>query len=142
MTPRAEDDPPPEAGRLQTGRLARTARVGRLVTGQGVRWAGMRTANRVRSPERAAVARDERTVALVGELVDQLSRMRGAAMKLGQLFSMIELDGLPEEQRAELQSKLATLRDDVPPVPFSRLERLMREELGAPLGRAEAEFLA
>jgi predicted unusual protein kinase regulating ubiquinone biosynthesis (AarF/ABC1/UbiB family) len=140
MIPRAEDDPPPEAGRLPTSRLARTARVGGLVTGQGLRWAGMRTANRVRSPERAAAARDERTAALVGELVDQLSRMRGAAMKVGQLFSMIELDGLPEEQRAELQSKLATLRDDVPPVPFSRLERLMREELGAPLGRVFASF--
>jgi predicted unusual protein kinase regulating ubiquinone biosynthesis (AarF/ABC1/UbiB family) len=140
MTARAEDDPPPEAGRLPTGRLARTARVGGLVTGQGLRWAGMRTANRVRSPERAAAARDERTAALVTELVEQLSRMRGAAMKVGQLFSMIDLEGLPEEQRAELQSRLATLRDDVPPVPFRRLERLIREELGMPLGRVFAEF--
>ena len=140
MTKPAEDDPPPEAGRLPTGRIARTARVGGLVTGQGLRWAGMRTANRVRSPERAAAARDERTAALVGELVDQLSRMRGAAMKVGQLFSMIELDGLPEEQRAELESRLASLRDDVPPVPFARLEKLMRSELGAPLGRVFASF--
>jgi len=140
MTARAEDDPPPEAGRLPTGRLARTARVGGLVTGQGLRWAGMRTANRVRSPERAAAARDERTAATVRELVDQLSRMRGAAMKVGQLFSMIELDGLPEAQRDELQAKLATLRDDVPPVPFPRLEKLMRQELGAPLQRVFAEF--
>jgi predicted unusual protein kinase regulating ubiquinone biosynthesis (AarF/ABC1/UbiB family) len=140
MSPGAEEDPPPEAGRLPTGRLARTARVGGLVTGQGLRWAGMRTANRVRSPERAAAARDERTAALVGELVEQLSRMRGAAMKVGQLFSMIEFDGLPEEQRAELQAKLATLRDDVPPVPFSRLEKLLRQELGAPLGRVFASF--
>ena len=60
-------------------------------------------------------------------------------MKVGQLFSMIELDGLPEEQRTELESRLATLRDDVPPVPFARLEKLMREELGAPLGRVFAD---
>src|SRR3954452_2884318 len=140
MTARTEDDPPPEAGRLPTGRLARTARVGGLVTGQGLRWAGMRAANRVRSPERAAAARDERTAATVRELVEQLSRMRGAAMKVGQLFSMIDLEGLPEEQREELQSRLATLRDDVPPVPFRRLERLIRDELGMPLGRVFAEF--
>src|SRR6266850_1327797 len=76
------NDPPPEAGRLPTGRIARTARVGGLVTGQGVRWAGMRTANRVRSPERA----------------------------------------------------------DVPPVPFSKLERLMRDEFGGPLTRFFSEF--
>ena len=61
-------------------------------------------------------------------------------MKVGQLFSMIEFDGLPEEQRDELEAKLATLRDDVPPVPFSRLEKLMREELGAPLGSVFADF--
>ncbi len=134
------DDPTPEARRLPTGRLARTARVGGLVTGQGLRWAGMRTANRVRSPERAAAARDERTAATVRELVEQLSRMRGAAMKVGQLFSMVELDGLPDEQRTELESKLATLRDDVPPVPFSRLERLMKQELGAPLGKIFASI--
>src|SRR3954466_12441277 len=140
MTARAEGDPPVEAGRLPTGRIARTARVGSLVTGKGLRWAGMTTANRGRSPEHAAAARDQRTAALVGELVDQLSRMRGAAMKVGQLFSMIEFDGLPEQQRDELQSKLATLRDDVPPVPFAKLEKLMRKELDAPLNRVFASF--
>src|ERR1700750_2077255 len=119
-----EDESPPEAGRLPTGRIAPTARVGGLVTGQGLRWAGMRAANRVRSPERAAEARDERTAALVGELVDQLGRMRGAAMKVGQLPSMVEFDGLPEEQRTELEAKLATLRDDIPAVPFAKLEKL------------------
>src|ERR1700684_746016 len=98
MTPRA-DDPPPEAGKLPTGRIARTARVGGLVTGQGVRWAGMRTANRIRSPERAATAQNERTAALVNQLVEQLGQMRGAAMKVGQLLSMVEFDGLPEDQR-------------------------------------------
>src|SRR3954453_11505525 len=98
------DDPPPEARKLPTGRLARTARVGGLVTGQSLRWAGMRTANRVRSPERAAAARDERTAQLVGELVEQLGRMRGAAMKVGQLVSMIEFDGLGDEQRTALEA--------------------------------------
>src|ERR1700674_4025119 len=134
------DDPPPEAGKLPTGRLARTARVGSLVTGQGLRWAGMRTANRVRAPERAAAAQSERRAALVRELVEQLGQMRGAAMKVGQMISMVEFDGLPEEQRDDLQRKLATLRDDVPPVPFARLEKLMRKEFGAPLQRLFADF--
>ena len=139
MTIEAEE-PPPEAGKLPTGRIARTARVGGLVTGQGVRWAGMRTANRVRSPERAASAQNERTAALVNQLVEQLGQMRGAAMKLGQVLSMVEFDGLPEDQRDALQAKLAELRDDVPPVPFSKLERLMRHEFGGPLSRVFSEF--
>ena len=100
----------------------------------------MRAANRVRTPERAAVAEKERTEALVHELVDQLSRMRGAAMKVGQMLSMVEFDGLAEEEQDELQRKLASLRDDIPPVPFARLEKLMRRELGGPLGTVFSEF--
>jgi predicted unusual protein kinase regulating ubiquinone biosynthesis (AarF/ABC1/UbiB family) len=136
----ADDSPPPEAKKLPTGRVARTARVGGLVTGQGVRWAGMRAANRVRTPERAAAAEEQRTAALVTELVEQLSRMRGAAMKVGQMLSMVEFDGLDEDQREELQGRLATLRDGIPPVPFARLEKLLRKELGGPLSSVFAEF--
>jgi len=134
------DDPAPEAKKLPKGRVARTARVGGLVTGQGVRWAGMRAANRVRTPERAAAAEEERTAALVRELVDQLGRMRGAAMKVGQMISMVDFDGLPDEQRDELQQQLATLRDSVPSMPFARLEKLLRKELGAPLGDVFSDF--
>ena len=127
---------PREAGKLPTGRIARTARVGGLVTGQGLRWAGTRMADRVRSPERVAAAQNERTAALV----EQLGQMRGAAMKVGQVLSMVEFDGLPEDQRDALQAKLAELRDDVPPVSFSKLERLMRDEFGGPLRRVFSEF--
>src|SRR3979411_1006830 len=112
-------DPPPEAGKLPTGRIARTARVGGLVTGQGVRWAGMRTANRVRSPERAAAAQSERTAALVNQLVEQPGQMRAAAMKVGQVLSMVEFDGLPEDQRDALQAKLARHPAAFPPGRFS-----------------------
>jgi predicted unusual protein kinase regulating ubiquinone biosynthesis (AarF/ABC1/UbiB family) len=100
----------------------------------------MRAANRVRTPERAGAAEQERTAALVGELVDELGRMRGAAMKVGQMISMVEFDGLPEAQRDELQHKLATLRDGIPPVPFARLEKLLRKELGAPVESVFSEF--
>src|SRR5438270_11922589 len=98
------EDPSPRAGKLPTGRIARTARVGGLVTGQGLRWAGMRTANRVRSPERAAAAQNERTAALVNELVEQLGQMRWAAMRVGQVLSMVVFDGLSAVERDALQS--------------------------------------
>jgi predicted unusual protein kinase regulating ubiquinone biosynthesis (AarF/ABC1/UbiB family) len=139
MSSRA-DDQLPEAGRLPTGRLARTARVGGLVTGQGLRWAGMRTANRVRTPDRAAAAERERAAALVQQVVEELGQMRGAAMKVGQMLSMVEFDGLPEEERDELQRSLAALRDDVPPVRFADLEKLMRQEFGGPLQQVFRDF--
>src|ERR1700735_2114683 len=111
MSAKAED-PPPEAEKLATGRLARTARVGGLVTGQGLRGGGMRTAHPGRTAERAPAAQSERTAALVQELVDQLGQMRGAAMKVGQMISMVEFDGLGEEEKADLQRHLASLTVD------------------------------
>jgi predicted unusual protein kinase regulating ubiquinone biosynthesis (AarF/ABC1/UbiB family) len=100
----------------------------------------MRTANRVRTPERAAAAQSERTAALVRQLVQQLGQMRGAAMKVGQMISMVEFDGLPEDERDELQRSLAALRDDIPPVPFADLEKLMRQEFGGPIQRVFRDF--
>src|SRR6476620_6656282 len=97
MSSRA-DDQLPEAGRLPTGRLARTARVGGLVTGQGLRWAGMRTANRIRTPDRAAAAERGRAAALVQQVVEQLGQMRGAAMKVGQMLSVVAVSVHQKEE--------------------------------------------
>src|SRR3989440_12873216 len=126
----------PEAGRLPTGRLARTARVGGLVTGQGLRWAGMRTANRVRTPERAAAAQSERTAALVQQLVDQLGQMRGAAMKVGQMLSMVEFDGLPEDQRDELQRRRERIGEELDyELEAQNQRRIERRMRGYPFAR-------
>ena len=46
----------------------------------------------------------------------------------------------PRTQQDELQRSLATLRDDVPPVPFADLEKLMRREFGGPLQRVFSDF--
>jgi predicted unusual protein kinase regulating ubiquinone biosynthesis (AarF/ABC1/UbiB family) len=136
----SDDAPEPEAGTLPSGRIARTARVGGLVAGQSLRWAGVRTANRVRSPDRAAAANARRTAATVDEIVEQLSRMRGAAMKVGQMLSMVEFDELEDGERDRLQARLAELRDDVAPVSFGKLEKLITTELGGPLSRFFDEF--
>jgi predicted unusual protein kinase regulating ubiquinone biosynthesis (AarF/ABC1/UbiB family) len=123
-----------------TSRLARTGRVGGLVAGQGLRWAGTRAANLVRTPERAEAATGERAAAFARELVEQLGRMRGAAMKIGQVLSTVEFTAIPEADREQFKRTLATLRDDVPPLPFSKLEKLVRAELGGPLREHFSDF--
>ena len=123
-----------------TSRLARTSRFGGLVAGQGLRWAGTRAANALRSDERAEAATGERAAATAHELVKQLGQMRGAAMKVGQVLSTIDFAAIPESEREEFKATLASLRDDVPPLPFKRIEKLLREELGTPLSEAFSDF--
>jgi len=142
------DEPVPDAmaptaettSDLPTGRVARTARFGGLVAGQGLRWAGTRVANAARSDERARQATDDRTLALAQEIVAQLGQMKGAAMKLGQVLSTVDFVGIPEGEREGFKRTLASLRDDAPPVPFAKLERLIAQELGMSVGKAFASF--
>jgi predicted unusual protein kinase regulating ubiquinone biosynthesis (AarF/ABC1/UbiB family) len=128
------------AERPPTSRLARTGRFGGLVAGQGIRWAGTRAANLLRSPEQAEEATGERVAALGRELVTQLGQMRGAAMKLGQVLSTVDFTGIPEDQREEFKATLAALRDDVPPLPYDGVRALIEEELERPVEDAFASF--
>src|SRR3954465_5870882 len=116
-----------------TGRIARTSRFGGLVAGQGLRWAGTRAANVLRSDEQAEAATGERAAATAQELVKQLGQMRGAAMKVGQVLSTVDFTAIPESEREEFKRTLGALRDDVPPLPFNKVERLLKEELGEKL---------
>ena len=130
----------PEPRKPPTSRISRSARLGGLVAGQSARWVGTRAANVVRSPERADEATGERAAALARELVEQLGQMRGAAMKVGQVLSTIDFTALPEDERENFKQTLAALRDDVPPLPFKQVEKLLRDELGEKPSAVFAEF--
>jgi predicted unusual protein kinase regulating ubiquinone biosynthesis (AarF/ABC1/UbiB family) len=123
-----------------TSRIARTRRFGGLVAGQGLRWAGTQAANVLRSDEKADAATGERAGAIARELVKQLGQMRGAAMKIGQVLSTVDFTALPEADREEFKATLAALRDDVPPLPYKRVEKLLRDEIDVPLDEAFEEF--
>jgi predicted unusual protein kinase regulating ubiquinone biosynthesis (AarF/ABC1/UbiB family) len=66
--------------------------------------------------------------------------MRGAAMKVGQVLSTIDFAAIPEDQREEFKATLASLRDDVPPLPFDAVCALIEAELGRPVEDAFASF--
>ena len=122
------------AGTPPSNRIGRSARLGGLVAGQSARWAGTRATNRLRSPEDADAATGERAAALARELVKQLGQMRGAAMKVGQVLSTVDFTAIPESEREEFKTTLAALRDDVPPLPFKKVRKLLEEELGGKVG--------
>ena len=62
----------------------------------------------------------------IQRLTDQLAKMRGAAMKVGQLISMDGGDILPKE----LADILARLRDDADPMPKEQLQSVLDEQWG------------
>src|SRR5436190_10400939 len=124
-----------EKDRTPKSRSARTARVGRLVAGQGARIAGGRALDRVRSESARDKAQTERITKVIEQVVVQLGQMKGAAMKVGQVLSTVDFPGMQEEDRERIKAKLAELRDNAPRVPFKDLEKLMAKEWGEPVGK-------
>jgi predicted unusual protein kinase regulating ubiquinone biosynthesis (AarF/ABC1/UbiB family) len=66
--------------------------------------------------------------------------MKGAAMKLGQMLSFVDLGVVPRDARPEFQRKLAALQASAPQVSFERMRRVMEEDLGARTSDVFAEF--
>jgi aarF domain-containing kinase len=66
-------------------------------------------------------------VAQASELVQSLGRLKGAAMKVGQLISIEGRDFFPPE----VLEVLSALQDSAPPMAGPEVERLLRSELGA-----------
>jgi predicted unusual protein kinase regulating ubiquinone biosynthesis (AarF/ABC1/UbiB family) len=123
-----------------SSRLRRTTRLGSLVAAQGGRVAGGRALDKLRSDESRERAQAKRTADVVEQIVVQLGKMKGAAMKVGQVLSTIEFHGMEEEGADRIQRRMAELRDNAPSVPWPRLEKLMTSEWGEPVSRVLADI--
>ena len=96
--------------KIPTSRVGRTARIGGLAAGQAIRQAGTRAANVTRSGEQRKVALERRQVEAAEQIVTALGTMKGAAMKVGQVLSFLDVGLVPDEYREEFQHKLAALK--------------------------------
>src|SRR5438128_9595708 len=115
------------------GRWSRTAKVGSVVGCQGARYAGTRAANVVRSKDRATEAIDARHLEDGEKMVDALGQLEGAAMKIGQLASVIDTEFLPPEYRELYQEKLADVRTSAPPMSWKKVKDVVEEEWEEPV---------
>jgi len=127
-------------GKLPTNRVQRLARVGGAAAGQAVKRAGTRAANVARSEQAANAAMDRRQLEAAEQIVTVLGGMKGAAMKIGQVLSFVDLGVVPPEYRDRFQAKLATLRDAAPTVSFEQMRAVIEDELERPIGDAFADF--
>jgi predicted unusual protein kinase regulating ubiquinone biosynthesis (AarF/ABC1/UbiB family) len=120
--------------------VGRTAKIGGLAAGQAIRQAGTHAANVGRSKERRAAALERRHVEAAEQIVAALGTMKGAAMKVGQVMSFLDVGLVPEEYREEFQRKLAELRDAAPTVTFKDMRKVIEEELDDPIDEVFDSF--
>lgn len=113
------------SSKVPSGRVARLSRLGSLAAGLT---GGMLSegAKHLAKGKRPTVNQMLLTPANAKRVADQLSQMRGAAMKVGQLLSMDAGDLLPEE----LSLILSKLRSDAKPMPFSQLTDVLQKNWG------------
>jgi predicted unusual protein kinase regulating ubiquinone biosynthesis (AarF/ABC1/UbiB family) len=126
--------------RIPTSRVGRTARIGSLAAGQAIRQASTRAANLARPRQARDAALERRHLEAAEQIVAALGTMKGAAMKVGQVMSFLDVGLVPEEYREEFQHKLAALRDAAPTVTFKQMRRVIEEQLGEPLTDVFDEF--
>ncbi len=126
--------------KIPTSRVGRTARIGGLAAGQAIRQAGTHAANVARTREGRQVALERRHIEAAEQIVEALGTMKGAAMKVGQVMSFLDVGLVPEEYRDEFQRKLAALRDAAPTVTFKDMRKVIEEELGERLSDLFDDF--
>jgi predicted unusual protein kinase regulating ubiquinone biosynthesis (AarF/ABC1/UbiB family) len=126
--------------KIPTSRVGRTARIGGLAAGQAIRQAGTRAANVARTKEGRDAALERRHIEAAEQIVAALGTMKGAAMKVGQVMSFLDVGLVPPEYRDEFQRKLAALRDAAPTVTFKDMRKVIEEELDDPLKDVFDEF--
>src|SRR5215204_6117638 len=126
--------------RIPTSRISRTARVTGLAAGQAARQLGTATTNLARGDEGKQRALERRHIEAAEQIVSALGTMKGAAMKLGQVMSFLDVGLVPEEYREEFQRKLGELRDAAPNVRFADMRKVIESELGEKLGETFASF--
>ena len=126
--------------RIPTSRIARSAKIGSLAATQAARQLGTRATNVARSDDRKARALEKRHIESAEQIVAALGTMKGAAMKLGQVMSFLDVGLVPEEYREEFQRKLGELRDAAPKVRFSDMKKVIEADLGERISDVFAEF--
>lgn len=113
---------------MPTSRVRRLSRVGSLAANQAARQLGTRAANLTRGEEASAKALEKRQIEAAEQIVAVLGTMKGAAMKLGQVLSFLDVGLVPEEYQEEFQRKLAELRDAAPKVSFKDMRKVLESE--------------
>ena len=131
---------PPEGKRIPSTRIGRSAKLGTAIGGQATRYAGTVAANVARSEEKSRERLETRHIETALKMASVLGEMKGAAMKIGQMASFIDIDLLPPEYREIYQEQLAKLRTAAPPMAWEKVAEVLEDEYEQPLERVFASI--
>jgi predicted unusual protein kinase regulating ubiquinone biosynthesis (AarF/ABC1/UbiB family) len=129
-----------ESEKIPTSRVRRTATVASLAASEAVKQFGTRAANVTRGEEASEQAMSKRQLETAKQIVAALGTMKGAAMKLGQVMSFLDVGLVPEEHREEFQRELAKLRDAAPKVSFKQMRKVIEDDLEEPIADIFGSF--
>jgi predicted unusual protein kinase regulating ubiquinone biosynthesis (AarF/ABC1/UbiB family) len=124
----APPEPEEQKGEIPQTRIRRSAKLGTAIGGQATRYAGTAAANVVRSEEKAQERLETRHLETALRMASVLGEMKGAAMKIGQMASFIDVDFLPPEYREIYQEQLSKLRTHAPAMPWEKVRTVLEEE--------------
>src|SRR5438128_9940327 len=93
-----------ESEKIPTSRVRRTATVASLAASEAVKQFGTRAANVTRGEQAAEQAMARRQLETAKQIVAALGTMKGAAMKLGQVMSFLDVGLVAEELDYELEA--------------------------------------
>jgi predicted unusual protein kinase regulating ubiquinone biosynthesis (AarF/ABC1/UbiB family) len=134
------DDEAEPTGAIPTGRYRRAASLGRLAARAAVRDGATRVTNYGRTDEERSQRMSEQQFRTAEQIVDVLGTMKGAAMKVGQVLSFMDVGLVPPEHREEFQKKLSKLRDMAPSVAFKDMRKVIEADMGQKLTDVFSEF--
>ncbi|HMH46552.1 MAG TPA: AarF/ABC1/UbiB kinase family protein [Solirubrobacteraceae bacterium] len=129
-----------ESEKIPTSRARRTATVASLAASEAVKQFGTRAANVTRGEEASEDAMARRQLETAKQIVAALGTMKGAAMKLGQVMSFLDVGLVPEQHREEFQRELAKLRDAAPTVSFKQMRKVIEDDLEEPIAEVFGSF--
>src|SRR5690242_13364669 len=97
--------------RSRVGRLRRGGQMGRLLGVETGRGYATKAANVVRCDEDGRAATEQRRLQGAEHVAEALGQMKGAAMKAGQMASLMDFNRLPSGEADAFQARFEDLRD-------------------------------
>ena len=125
---------------LATSRLSRGVRLGGLAAKQTLRRVTIKAGSIVISEDRRIQMVDQANERMARDFVAVLGQMRGAAMKIGQLLSVVDLGLVSRRSRDAFRRQLSQLQGSINAMPFESMRPVIETELGAPVERLFASF--